>query len=420
MHKLNKLGLASALAFAMLLAGATSVFAFGPERNTYTLEKPADHITFNSITNNNQEIGDERYFLSASPVNNNQANTWSDQTVVEDGKEYKIRMYVHNNAASNLKLTAHDVKAFVILPTSTAKEITVSGKISASNATPTTVWDETKFTAKNGANFNLAYVDGSAKYYNTKDGKLRSFNLDGLNDANDFLTDKGVLLGYDQMDGKIPGCNQYSGYLTFKVKAQVATSPKLLVQKEVKLLGENTWHETVKAKAGDTVRFRIHVKNENNFTVKNLLVRDLLPAGLDFVKGSATIVNTAHPKGVAISDNLVGKDGVNLGDYAAGAGAYLYFNAKVSDSLKDNCQNAVLRNIAKTTATQHENNDLGSHEDDAKVLVDGKVCETPKTPETPSEHLPNSGPSSILSGFIGLASIATAGGYYLISCKKMH
>ena len=219
MNKIAKTSLGIAAVAAIAGAGAYMAFAWGPSRTTYTMDKPADHVVFNSITDNNKEVGDERYFVSASEYTGDASkNYWSDKTQVENGKEYVVRMYVHNNAASNLNLTAENVRAYVVLPTDTATSITVSGKVYSSNANPTTVWDETTFTSKNGEKFNLAYVDGTAKYYNTKDGKLRTFNLN----ASNLLTNKGELLGYDKMDGKIPGCSQYSGYLTFHVKAQFA------------------------------------------------------------------------------------------------------------------------------------------------------------------------------------------------------
>ena len=54
----------------------------------------------------------------------------------EDGKEYLVRMYVHNNAAANLNKVAENVTAKFNLPTTTGKSIQVDGFLSASNATP--------------------------------------------------------------------------------------------------------------------------------------------------------------------------------------------------------------------------------------------------------------------------------------------
>ena len=168
MKKLTKAGIGLGAVAAVTAASALVVFAWGPsDRATFTMEKPASYVTFNSITNN--VIGDERYFVAASEwTGNANDNYYSDTTYVEDGKEYVVRMYVHNNAAANLKLTAKDVKAYVVLPTTTGTEVTVSGKFTSSNAKPTSYWDETHFKSKNGEKFNLAYVDGTAKYHTNK------------------------------------------------------------------------------------------------------------------------------------------------------------------------------------------------------------------------------------------------------------
>ncbi len=370
MKKLTKAGIGLAAVAAVSAASALVVFAWGPtDRATFTMEKPASYVTFNSITNN--VIGDERYFVSASKwTGNAKDNYYSDNTYVEDGKEYVVRMYVHNNAGANLNLTAENVKAFVVLPTDTGTKITVSGKITSTNAKPNAVWDETHFVSKNGEKFNLAYVAGSATYANADaNGKLRSFKL-----SNDLLNSKGVLLGYDQMDGKIPGCNKYSGYLTFHVKAQFAKkveTPNLSISKEVKLLGTDTWSEQVKAKSGDTVRYRIIVKNTGSVKLNGIIVRDILPANLEYIKGSTTMINANYPNpGTSVADGITSNTGINIGNYAAGANAVLYFNAKVKAGVSDKCTNTLLRNKAQVSAGYS----TGTKEDTADVLVDGKVC----------------------------------------------
>ena len=369
MKKLTKAGIGLAAVAAVSAASALVVFAWGSERKTFTIENPADYITFNSITNNN--IGDERYFVSASPWSGNaKDNYYSDATQVEADKEYVVRVYVHNNMASNLpNNVAENVKAYVTLPTTTGKSVTVTGTINSTNAKPNKVWDETIFKSKNGEDFNLAYVPNTAAYYNQdKNKNIRTFKL-----SDDLFTNKGVLLGYDQMDGKIPGCNQYAGYITFHVKAQFAKktqTPNVSIDKVVKLLGTNEWKEEVTAKAGETVRYRIHAKNTGNTTLTNFSVRDILPTGLTYVKGSTTAVTTQYPKGVALSDNIVTDGGVNLGTFEAGAGVYLYFNATVDSSVADKCNNSLLRNVAQVSAGTA----TGTKEDSADVFVEGKTC----------------------------------------------
>ena len=374
MKKLTKAGIGLAAVAAVSAASALAVFAWGSARKTFTMEHPADYITFNSITDN--VIGDERYFVSASRwTGNTKDNFYSDGTEVEADKEYVVRMYVHNNMASNLvdvktgKGVAENVRAYVTLPTTTAKSITITGTIASSNANPNKVWDETILKSKNGEVFNLAYVPGTATYTNQDANmKLRSFKL-----SDKLFTNEGVLLGYDQMDGKIPGCNKYSGYLTFHVKAQFAKkteTPNISIQKEVKLLGSDKWSEEVTAKAGETVRYRITAKNSGNTSLENFSIRDILPTGLTYVKGSTTVATARYPKGTTVSDNIMTNSGVNLGTFDAGAVAYIYFNATVNSSVAEKCNNSILRNIAQLTSSSIKT----TKEDSADVFVQGKTC----------------------------------------------
>jgi len=428
MNKILKASLGVVAAATIAATSAISAFAWGPSRTTYTLAKPAPHITFNSITDNHKEVGDERYFVSASPYTGNAANNvWRDDTVVEDGKEYVVRMYVHNNAASNLNLVAENVRAYVVLPTEASSSITVDGKIYSSNANPTTVWDNTTFKSANGENFHLTYVNGSAKYYNTKNGTLRTFNLDTPN--NDLFTSNGVLLGYDQMDGKIPGCNEYSGYVTFHVKAAFTSNVK--ITKEVRLdgTGSNAWTEAVKANPGDIVNYRIGFQNLGSTTMNNVMIRDILPPGLTLVKGTTKVYNPNNPNGVIVSDNIVSETGINIGSYAANANAWIYFSAKVDSIDKLSCGNSILRNIVQA------NGGFGTREDKADVAVTGKTCKEnppkeckPGIPEgdarcttipTPPK-LPQTGPASVAGAIIGAGSLVTAGTYYILSRKKLN
>lgn len=367
MKKITKAGIGLAAVAAVATTGAIVAFAWGPDdRPTYTMETPADHVTFNSITNNNV-YGDERYFMMASSDN---GATWHDTTAVENGKEYLVRMYVHNNAASNLNLTANDVKAYVSLPTETATSITLQGQIHSSNAEPEAVWDETTFTSANGNVFNLAYVDGSTTYAN----KVATFSDLGTS----LFTNAGQTLGYDKLDGNIPGCNAYSGVLSFKVRAQVAETPKIEISKEVKVLGTDTWSEEVQSKAGETVRYRLTITNTGDSVLKNVTVRDILPEGLTYVKGSVSVANANHPTGIVPEngdDIMDVNKGLGLGAYGAGSVAYVYFNATVNAGVGEECNdNRILVNTAQAEGKTETGVSTGTVEDTANVVIGGKIC----------------------------------------------
>ncbi len=350
------------------------VWAWSPSRPSFTIEKPADYITFNSITNNPVIGGDEKDFVGIREVGSN-AN-WTNNMKVQNGKEYYVRIYVHNNAASNLNLVAENVVAKLNVPTTTTKTVTVQGQVSASNAKPNTVWDEATFSSDN--DFNLAYVAGSALFENNGMGATK------LPDS--IVNNTGAKLGYDKLDGKIPGCFQYAGYVTVKVKAQVNQPQEKIdidLAKTVrnKTNGEKTWVETVNAKSGDTVQFQIHAKNTGSAGIQNLVIRDILPKGLNYVAGSTKLYNTSNPKGLKVSDNIIQNSGINIGSYQPNGDAFVRFDATVSaEQDLPVCGENTLTNIAQASNQKIVKNDTAS----VKVT---KKCETPKNPAYKCEAL---------------------------------
>ncbi|MDO4872336.1 MAG: DUF11 domain-containing protein [bacterium] len=337
-----------------LVAGAR-VLAWGPGRATFTMAKPADYVTFNSITDN-PNIGDERDFVGIREKGTQ--NAWSNKVQIQDGKEYYIRMYVHNNAAANLNLVAENVTAKLNVPNKTDTSITVDGQISASNANPAQVWDNATFTSDK--KFNLTYVSGSALYENNSVGARGGVKL-----SDNLLTNTGALLGYDKLDGKIPGCNQYAGYVTVLVKAKTVEESNISISKTVrnKTNGDKTWNEVVDAKPGDTVQFQIDAKNTGNSQINNLVIRDILPKGLKFVPGSAKLYNANNGfKGSSIDDSVIAKTeadkGANVGAYSAGSNAVVRFDATVveNDQLPK-CGENLLTNLAQASDQRIAKND---------------------------------------------------------------
>lgn len=338
-----------AIALAAIIIPAT-LFAWGPERKTFTIAQPADYITFNSITDN-PDVGDERNFVGIRETGS--TALWTDSMQVQRDKEYTVRMYVHNNAATSLNLVAKDVTARFTVPKNTAKSIQIDGSITSSNAAPNMVYDHATF--KSNEDFNLAYVAGSLKYQNN----AGTFAL-----PESALDQRGAKLGYQEMNGDIPGCFQYSGFVTFKVKPQFAPKNNFEMKKEVRKSGEKEWRESVTVKPGDSVDFQIRYQNIGETSQKDVVIKDQLPAGLSYVAGTSYLANGSNPSGVKISDNIVTSTGINVGTYAPQAAAYVKFTAKVNanDTLPK-CGENKLINKAQVIV------DGGYKEDDASVTV---------------------------------------------------
>ena len=346
------------IAAAVIVPAA--VFAWGPNRPTFTVEKPASYVTFNSITNN-PNIGDERNFVGIREVGS--SNVWHDDMTVQKGKEYFVRMYVHNNAAQNLNLVAENVTAKFNLPTTTAKSIQVNGFLSASNASPAEVYDHATF--KSAENFNLSYIKNSLKYENNV------FGAAGTALPESIFTSAGAKLGYNKLDGKIPGCFEFAGYVTFKVKPQFAQTTNFTLDKKVSKKGENKWVDTYKAQPGEEVDFLLAYKNTGEVPHKDVTFRDTLPAGLSYVPGTNTWSNASTQNNKVTTSNLTNGIGVNVGAYAPGANAFTVFTAKVADYAALKCGTNTLLNKGKVNTGGY------AVEDTATVTVD-KTCEPPK------------------------------------------
>lgn len=205
------------IAFVAVIASAiiipTIAFAYGPERPTYTYENPAPHVTFNSITNNPQ-VGDERNFVRIKE--DVTGATYGDNVTLTPGKVYSVSVYYHNNAASNLNASgagiAQNAKLRMELPgvVKPGVNAVLSGNISASNATPTTVWDEAYGKNTTDGDIALRYLADSATF--TSNGAINGQKLP------DTLFTTGANLGFDSQNGQLPGCNEFAGYVTFKFR----------------------------------------------------------------------------------------------------------------------------------------------------------------------------------------------------------
>lgn len=437
MKKMLKISSLAAISIATLSASiAPLAMAWGDNtggRATYSINQINngaidDKITFNSIVDTNENLSeknkaagvivplsDERNFVGARVDNGNNGkhNVWDGNEInVEEGKTYLIRLYVHNNNRKGHAMIAKDVTANIKLPVVISKSAEVNGFINSSNATPSRYWDNVMF--KSDRAFYLDYIEGSALFENNAIGKNGGVKL------SDDVVRNGVTLGYDALNGNMPGCYEYSGVVTIKVKPVFEDSS---IQKKVRLESGKTFEKSVDAKIGDTVEFQVHYKNLNDSRVESVIIRDSLPKGMQYIPGTTKLYTTNHPKGATTDDNSVVIDGINIGNFAVNGDGYVRFKAKVVDDGLA-CGNNRIINWAKSTANGF------ALQDSADVYVN-KHCDTPTpnpnpnpnptpkpTPETPN-RLPSTGPAGIITGVIGVGGIVTALGYYIASRKQL-
>lgn len=333
--------------------------AWGPARTTFTVAQPADHVVFNSITDN-PVVGDERQFVGIKDNTNTAAGGWQNSVVAQPGHEYLVRVYIHNNAAANLNLVAQNTRVTAALSTATGKSVPITAYVSADNASPQKVWADVSLTS--AQDFNIAYVPGSAMLYNNVTGQAGR----GVSDS--IVNPGGALVGYQSNDGKIPGCFQYAGYLTFKVKAQFAptSTADFTVAKTVSKHGANQWVENYTAQPGETVDYLLEYKNTGTVVQNNVMVSDKLPAGMTYVAGSSVLGNPTNPGGVKTNDGVT-SGGLNVGGYNPGQNAWIIFSAKVPSEAALACGTNAFTN------TENVETDYGSKSDTAVVTVN-KTC----------------------------------------------
>lgn len=413
------IGVSAAAVVAAATLTPAMVQAWGDNANgrpSYTIAdinagKLGDTITFNSISDG--AIGNEKNFVGAK-VSSDTGKIWNaDEINVKDGETYTIRIYVHNNSPKGTDAIAENVKTSFSLPTTIAKSHTIVGYIDSSNATPTRYWDEV--TLKSNDNFYLEYVKGSAKYTNSEMGAVS---------LPDEVIYSGALVGYTQLDGKIPGCYQYDGEATIQVKVHTSVSAKLT--KKVRIKGTKEWSEAVNAKVGDEVEYRIEYQNLLAETVKDVNIRDILPNNVEYVQGTTMLYNYNHQNGVKLSSDTLTTTGINIGDYDRDGNAVVVFTGKVVDKSMACGKNQLVNWVNSTV------NGTVAARDDASVMVDKECQDTPVTPDAPvtpdnptstPTDTPSSivatGPATIVTGAVGAGSVVTMLGYYIASRKKL-
>ncbi len=315
------------------------------EINTGALE---DTVTFNSIVDPEGIQPNEPNFVSAQNADviaNDVKSSWygNDVMDVKDGGEYLIRLYVHNNNVPKQDeesgAASQDTRVQVSIPGTSGNTIEVNGFITSSNATPDKYWDYINFHSN--SNFHLEYVYGSAIIYNNA-------YPEGLALSDEIVTTaEGALIGYDKMDGIMPGGYQYACYITLKVRA--VYDYEFEIDKKVRLAGtQDEFTESVDAKVGDKVEFQIEFHNNTaNDIQENVIIRDVLPNNMAYIANTTYLYNSNHQDGKQIiPDGDLFTTGINIGAYKANASGWVRFTAEVVD--KDlACGDNVLVNWAQ-------------------------------------------------------------------------
>ena len=436
--RIKTLSLAFSLVVAQLLAG-TSASAleqtWGPQdRPMFKWSSPASYVTFNSI-DDNPFIGNETNFVrvkeyvEGSSVGDENWVSWQDNVTVEPGKEYEVFIYFHNNASESLNTAegngyAQNTRVASSFPTKlrSGESGIIKGSVSATNANPTAVWDTAFFNADQTV--YLSYIDNTATLHssancNSTDGTILSGDALFVSDEQvGASADVGAMISCynsDSLWGVIPGCNEYAGYVSYRVRAD---QPTFWVEKTVSRDGSNEYVEYLDANPDDILDFKVYYKNTGTTNQIGVVAHDELPSGLSLVTGSVQVTTTAgttilneSQEAQLFSDDETGS--LNIGDFQPGEEATITYKAKVGSSDDFNCGKSELYNNA---TVQNAN---GSEYDKVQVTINKdceKTCVT--NPEMEGcQELPNTGPLEIALAVVIILGIG-GGGYYFYRTKK--
>ena len=339
------------LAFALLIP--MPAYAWGDNiggRDTHSLQEVnegtlGDTITFNSISFQDSDytwykettgedlpsgiITEEVNFVGARMVGENQGaqNVWNGNEIkAVDGEFYYIRLYAHNNNPGGYDAVAEDTKVSFNIPQESAASIRVNGYITSANAYPSEYVDYVDFVA--GQPFHLEYLYGSALLESSGIGANGGVTL-----SDDIVASEsgGVLIGYDELNGRVPGGYEYASYITIMVKVVYDYSFALDTQVRLDGSANESWQKEGAAEIGDTVEFQLTYENTDNFTQEDVVIRSVLPDNLEYVAGSTVLYNVNYPNGLVSDTDTVVDNGINIGAYTAGSNAYIRFTAKVVD-----------------------------------------------------------------------------------------
>ena len=169
---------------------------------SYTWKNLYDHPVLNQI-GNNPEIGNESQFLKVRDISSSNGLR---TLTVNPGQELALTAYF-DNGANKPSLAANNTRIQFAVPSGRAKDFTIKATLSADNTQPKSLTDQVDVNSTEAV--QLSVEAGSVRLWNNQ---LRGAAI------SDEAYKSGTQLGYDKLDGVLPGGPAYSGYVTLKVK----------------------------------------------------------------------------------------------------------------------------------------------------------------------------------------------------------
>jgi uncharacterized repeat protein (TIGR01451 family) len=281
---------------------------------------------------------------------------YRDATNAQPGDVVKFQVWYHNKEADNSGKIANNLSLDVDMPTQAGKTQTVKATVKGSNTN--TVVDTAQVNLPSDEAF-LEFIPGSV------DWRHNTGTNQNPNWVTDNISDQAITGAQPFVLENAKPCFNFEASVTFFARVKI---PGVSLTKQVRKAGETQWKFENTARAGETLEYQMTIRNTGNTVVNNIILADQLPQGVTYVPGSTFIKDGNNPGGVPSQSDTITQGGINMGNLGVTGVSYVKFQAKVNDSLAQQCGEHVLVNKAAITT-----NNAGSWNNSAKTVIN-VVC----------------------------------------------
>lgn len=242
------------------------------------------------------------------------------------GQVVKYQVFYRNKEADDSKKVASNLNVKIDLPTEAGKTQKATATVKADNSN--TVTSTTTVNLDNAAAY-LQYIPGSAIW--------RHKSGDNYTDTqvSDSIVNGGSTLGDVQ-----PGDSNAE---TVTVLARVVVNGVKFTKQVENASDTDKWSGSTTASPSDTVRYKLSYQNTGSGTQNAVVISDTLPKNVGLVPGTTHIL--IGSKDVTDDTNHIASGGLDLGNFEAGAGVTVTFEAKLPAADKLSCGDNTLTNI---------------------------------------------------------------------------
>ncbi|WP_020660849.1 hypothetical protein [Amycolatopsis benzoatilytica] len=292
---------------------------WGPDRTLFSHRSPPSRAVLNSVTDD-PVSGDERSFLALREAGH---NDWSSEQPLplKAGGRYQARIEIHNDAPGR---TSRGTRVAAQLPATVAGRERVSAIATSADAEPPAVWRSLVVTTSEAGPVALRIVPDSARLYTGRTPAGVALP------AGDLFSDPGVLIGCDGPTGNLTGDSDCHAEVRFEF---VADQPNFTISQLAAHSGTAQYQYALAVEPEDKVDIKIKYSNTGSTVQNDVVVKYVLPPDFGYVAGTTALSATStNNEWTPVESDEITHDGINIGSYSPGGGAYLRITMQAAKS----------------------------------------------------------------------------------------